>query len=389
MTSHITSGHTRARFISAAIIAVGLAAGSMLTASVATAAPAPGVPEVTAGLDYVALGDSYSAGLGLAPATGLPVPQCGQSAVDFPHRLATAYGLSLTDVSCSGATTDDVSVTSQYAGVGPQITALSADTDIVTVTIGGNDLGFQQIAASCLAAGPDGPLVFANPPAQNCVSLYNAQVDLLAAKIATQVAPDLAITYAAIAAAAPNAEVFVVGYPGLFPDTIPEGGCFTDAFSTPNSFPFTTIDTAYLRSTEQKLDAAIQASAANAGFTYVPTFAGSAGHSACAAAGTPYINGVTLSETGAEAASLHPNPLGETFLTDSVSLAFDAAFPAVVPTVAPTTDPVASGPATIAPKPALANTGLDAGPLVGGLALALLLVGGGFAVRVRRTAASR
>lgn len=389
MTSHSTSRHTRARIISAAIITLGLAAGSMLTASVSTAAPAPGVPEVTAGLDYVALGDSYSAGLGLEPGTALPIPECGQSAVNFPHQLATAYGLSLTDVSCSGATTDDVSVTSQYAGVGPQIEALSADTDIVTITIGGNDLGFQEIAGSCIAAGPDGPLVFANPPAQNCASLYNAQVDLLAARIATQVAPDLAITYAAIAAAAPNATVFVVGYPGLFPDTIPEGGCFTDAFTTPNSFPFTTIDTAYLRATEQKLDAAIQASAANAGFTYVPTFAGSAGHSACASAGTPYINGVTLSES-AFASSLHPNTLGETFLTDSVGLALDAAFPAVVPTVTPTTDPVASGPAAVAPKPALANTGLDAGPLTGGLALALLLlVGGGFAVRARRTAASR
>jgi hypothetical protein len=396
MTSRTTSAPARARltaarFVGAAVVAGALVTGSVLTASVATAAPAPGVPAVTAGLDYVALGDSYSAGLGLTPTTGLPTPECGQSAVDFPHQVAAAYGLNLTDVSCSGAETGDITVDSQFGNIAPQIAALSADTDVVTLTIGGNDLGFSDIAQSCLAQTADGPLAF---PVQggvflpNCASGYVVQgVDSLALKISAQVAPSLATTYAAIAAAAPNAKIFVVGYPSLFPATIPAAGCFTSPTNTPNAFPFTTVDTAYLRSVEVKLDAAIQSAAQTAGFTYVPSFASSVGHDACVTDGSAYVNGVLLGDGGLQPGTLHPNALGATFLTDSVSTALDAAFPApiVVPSLPSLpTPPVASDPAAVTPKPVLANTGMDGGLLAGGLALAVLLLVGGAAVTVAR-----
>jgi lysophospholipase L1-like esterase len=403
MTSHSFARSVRARSITARFtiavtIAGALVAGSVLTASTATAAPAPGVPEVTAGLEYVALGDSYSAGLGIAPPTGLPTPECAQSASNYPHQVAAAYGLELTDVTCSGADTADITTTSQYPASAPQVSALSADTDIVTITIGGNDLGFADVARSCLAQSASGPLLFPTNEGvflPNCAAAYTAQGDSLAARLAVEVAPALATTYAQIAAAAPNAEVFVVGYPRIFPGTLPEGGCYTSPFSTANSYPFTDVDTAYLHSVEVKLDAAIQAAAAAAGFTYVPTFSTAGENSACAPVGTAYVNGVILSEAGA-LSSLHPNTLGVTFLTDSVSLAIDAAFPAVVVPVVPTvptaptapTVPVASGPAAAAPKPMLANTGTDGGLLAGGLALAVLLfAGGGFVVASRRKTA--
>lgn len=398
MTSQTTAGHSRARFTAARMIGsvavVGaLITGSLLTASTASAAPAPGVPEVTAGLDYVALGDSYSAGLGLAPSTGLPTPECGQSAVNYPHQVAAAYGLDLTDVSCSGATTADITTDSQFGNITPQIAALSADTDVVTLTIGGNDLGFTDIIQSCLAQTADGPLLFPtleNVFLPNCASAYTAQGDSLAGLIAGPVSSSLAETYAAIAAAAPNAEVFVVGYPSLFPATIPEGGCFTP-LAPGTSFPFTTVDTAYLHSVEIKLDAAIQNAAANAGFTYVPTFAPSVNNSACVTDGTAYINGVRLGAEGFDPATLHPTTLGVTFLTDSVSLAIDAAFPAVVVPVIPAQPvvPAASGPAAAAAAPAaLAATGVDGSLLAGGAALAaLLLAGGAFLFMARRRTA--
>ncbi|KQM60854.1 SGNH/GDSL hydrolase family protein [Agreia sp. Leaf210] len=397
MTSHTTATRSRARFftarfIGAAVVAGALVTGSVLTASVASAAPAPGVPEVTAGLDYVALGDSYSAGLGLTPSTGLPTPECGQSAVNFPHQVATAYGLNLTDVTCSGAETGDITVDSQFGNISPQIAALSADTDVVTLTIGGNDLGFTDVIQTCLAQTADGPLLF---PTQdgvflpNCNAGYAADgVDRLALKISAQVAPSLASTYAAIAAAAPNAKVFVVGYPSIFPATIPAAGCFTTLGSAPNTFPFTTVDTAYLHSVEVKLDAAIQSATQTAGFTYVPSFASSFGHDACVTDGTAYVNGVLLGDGGLQPGTLHPNTLGATFLTDSVSTALDAAFPAPIVVPTPPTPPVASGPAAVTPKPALANTGLDGGLVSGGLALAVLLLVGGAAVTVARRKAA-
>lgn len=398
MTSHTTAGHTRARFTAArfvgSVAVVGaLITGSLLSASTASAAPAPGVPEVTAGLDYVALGDSYSAGLGLTPLTGQPTPECGQSSVNYPHQVAAAYGLDLTDVSCSGAETGDITTDSQFGNITPQIAALSADTDIVTLTIGGNDLGFTDIIQSCLAQTADGPLLF--PTQQgvflpNCASAYTAQGDSLAGLIAGPISSSLAATYAAIAAAAPNAEVFVVGYPSLFPATIPEGGCFTQ-LAPGSSFPFTTVDTAYLHSVEVTLDAAIQNAAANAGFTYVPTFAPSVNNSACVTDGTAYINGVRIGADGFDPATLHPTTLGVTFLTDSVSTAIDAAFPAVVVPVIPAqpTAPVASGPAAVAAAPAaLAATGIDGGLLASGAALAImLLAGGGFVLLSRRRSA--
>jgi lysophospholipase L1-like esterase len=397
MTSPSAADHTRARFtaarfIGAAAVIGALVTGSMLTASAASAAPAQGVPEVTAGLDYVALGDSYSAGLGLAPATGLPTPECGQSAVNYPHQLAAAYGLELTDVTCSGAVANDITTTAQYPNAGPQIGALSADTDIVTLTVGGNDLGFSDIVSTCLAQSANGPLLFPTPQGvvlPNCAAGYTAQGDALAARVAGPVAAALATTYAQIAAAAPNAQVFVVGYPSLFPAVVPEAGCFSALGSAASTFPFTTVDTAYLHSIEVKLDAAIQAAAQNAGFTYVPALAASVDHSACVTDGTAYVNGVRLLGESFDPATLHPTTLGVTFLTDQVSAAIDAAFPAVAPVVptAPTA-PVASGPAAGAPKPALASTGIEGGLVAGGTALAvLLLAAGGFVAVARRRSA--
>jgi lysophospholipase L1-like esterase len=384
-----TTRFAAAATIGAALVGSSILCGSILagsTASAATAMPAPGVPEVTAGLEYVALGDSYSAGLGLAPPTGLPTPACGQSSVDFPHQLAAAYGLALTDVSCSGAATADITTTAQFADAPPQITALTADTDMVTITIGGNDLGFAPVAASCVAVDADGPLL-QDPSSLDCATGYTTPVDILAARISAEIAPSLASTYAQIAAAAPDADVFVVGYPSIFPGTLPEGGCFTSPASGSNSFPFTSADVVYLHSVEQKLDAAIQAAAHAAGFTYVPTFSAAGDNSACAPNGTAYVNGVTVTSAGADPSSLHPNALGVTFLTDSVSRAIDAAFPAVAPT-APTgpTRPGASEPADqgSAPGHPLAGTGADSALLAGVLAVAVLLVAGGAYVAVRR-----
>lgn len=377
---------TRARSISSIAIVGALALGTLLAAPAATAAPAPGVPEQTKGLEYVALGDSYSAGLGIEPSTGLPAPECGQSQANYPHQLAAAYGLALTDLSCQGATTTDVVTGDPLSNNLPaQISGLSASTDIVTITIGGNDANFTGVTAACVALSANGPLA-SNQSVPNCkTAASQSGIDVLAANIAGPVTQKLTATFAAIAQAAPNAKIFVVGYPSLFPETLPEGGCFSQ-FGTPNAYPFTNVDVPYLHTLEVALDAAVQTTAASAGLSYVPTFASSFGHTPCAGAAA-YVNGITATEGGIFPGSLHPNAAGTTFLTDSVSLAIDAAFPAAV--VPPTTTPAAPAPSVAAPatKRALANTGVDGTLLASGLGLAmLLLAGGGVLLRRRATA---
>jgi len=201
------------------------------TALLACVAPLPALSEParaaaaaggdTAGLAYVALGDSYSSGYGLTQLTDRPVPGCAQSAEDCPHQVTSALGLALTDVACSGAVTANITTTAQATGDGtaaPQDSALSSSTRIVTLTIGGNDLGFADIAAYCAAASPDGPLL-THPLQRDCGTHYTAEgSDNLTARLDGTVAPAISATVAAIRGRAPHAAVFVIGYPAIAPD---------------------------------------------------------------------------------------------------------------------------------------------------------------------------
>ena len=85
-----------------------------------------------AGASYVSMGDSYTAGPGIAPPSPTAPADCAQSAANYPHLVATALNLSLTDVSCSGAKTENFTV-AQYGDQPPQFNALSASTEVVTI----------------------------------------------------------------------------------------------------------------------------------------------------------------------------------------------------------------------------------------------------------------
>ena len=93
---------------------------------------------------YVALGSSMAAGPGIRPrAKGAPF-FAGRSARNYPHLVAERLGLELVDVTYSGATTAHVLVDSQ-PGASPQIEALDGTEDLVTITIGGNDVGYVPL----------------------------------------------------------------------------------------------------------------------------------------------------------------------------------------------------------------------------------------------------
>ena len=99
---------------------------------------------------YVALGDSYTAGLGVPEQTGATAG-CGQSTSSYPYLVARSLRLDLTDMSCSSATIADLTA-AQPTGQGTnpaQLSALSSGTALVTVSIGGNDIGLIDIVTKC------------------------------------------------------------------------------------------------------------------------------------------------------------------------------------------------------------------------------------------------
>ena len=119
---------------------VALALG--LAAQVVHCAPGPA--------QYVALGSSYAAGPGITPTVAASPEGCARSAENYAHVLARARGFALVDVSCSGATTHDVLAAGQF-DLPAQLDAVTPQTQLVTVTIGGNDVFYMAnlIGLSC------------------------------------------------------------------------------------------------------------------------------------------------------------------------------------------------------------------------------------------------
>ena len=102
-----------------------------------------------AGAKYVSMGSSFAAGPGITTPADNPNTRCNRSNDNYAHQLARRHNLALTDVSCGGATT--AHLLGPWNELPPQLDAVTADTRLVTVTIGGNDLGYLGglSAASC------------------------------------------------------------------------------------------------------------------------------------------------------------------------------------------------------------------------------------------------
>jgi lysophospholipase L1-like esterase len=254
------------------------------------------------GASYVALGDSYTAGPFIPDQTGSPVG-CLRSSNDYPADVATTIGASsYTNVSCSGATTADMTQP-QSVTLGtnpPQFGALSASTTVVTVGIGGNDIGFYNIVKTCAEES------LTNPFGSPCKSHYTAGGTDQLARAILNLAPKIGSVLRGIHALAPNAQVFLVGYPVIVPNS--GNGCWP---LVPISFG----DVPYLRGVELELNAMLAREAAANGAVFVNTYADSIGHDACQAPGTKWVEGLIPTSP---AAPFHPNQLGEEHVADQV-----------------------------------------------------------------------
>jgi lysophospholipase L1-like esterase len=257
----------------------------------------PAQAQADAALHYVALGDSYSAGSGVLPLDLSAPLECARSSVNYPHDLAAQYGLDLSDATCGGAQTKDFAG-SQYPGVAPQLDALDTSTDLVTMTIGGNDS--NTFVNAILACGSAGVVTFGF--GHPCQSIYGSSFD---DTIDSTTYPAIRAALAAVKAKAPNARVAILGYPWIVPaQAVP--GCFA-------KMPIASGDIPYLRDLQTHLNSAVQRAAADTGATYVDMSTVSDGHDACQPVGTRWIEPVLW---GTNYVPVHPNATGEAAMAD-------------------------------------------------------------------------
>jgi len=284
------------------------AAGATLAAGNPAATRTPATAGVLSG-SYVALGDSYAAGLDIPDPTGATAG-CGQSSGSYPFLVARSLRLQLTDMSCSSATIPSLTAAEATGdGTNPaQLSALSAGTALVTLGIGGNDVGWVKIITRCTEMDLI-PVLMRGDSASGlapCQDYYTSGgTDLIQQRIQA-VAGQLAETLTQIRHRAPRARVYVVGYPDLFPAA---GGACRDTLG------ITAGDIAFLNNEELRLNGVLRQVAQAAGDGYVDTYTPSEGHDACASPASRWIEPLIVD---APAAPLHPNAAGEQGLADAI-----------------------------------------------------------------------
>jgi lysophospholipase L1-like esterase len=262
------------------MITRGRALLAVFISMLALAAPA-------AAKDYVALGDSYAAG----PLIPLQIPPfgCLKSNNNYAHLTARRLGLRLTDPSCSGAETEDMENPQGVSPDGPnppQFNSLTKKTGVVTIQIGGNDIGFSSIARDCTSTSPEGT------PCQDRY-VHDGRDEISERIQAT--APLVAAVLQGIHARSPKARVLLVNYAAILPDSGP--GCWPQ-------MPITEGDVPYVRAKQKELNAMLAAQAAANTAEVIDWYTASIGRDACQ---PPLIRWVEPAVPGNAAAPLHPN----------------------------------------------------------------------------------
>lgn len=281
------------RRLVAACAALVLVTGLTTTNAANAVSEAAATPRFT---KYVALGDSYTSAP-FVPLADLLSLGCARSYSNYPKMLAAALRVQrFTDVSCGGADTTNMTQPQRTAlgTAAPQFDALTPDTDLVTLGIGGNDFGvFGDIIGTCPG------LRASDPTGAPCKEHFTVNgVDTLREKI-KQTQTRIAIVVQGIRARSPEAEILLIGYPKIAPE---HGTC-------PAILPFADGDYAYLYSIEEALNAAVASAAAAGGATYVDTFTPSTGHDACAPDGQAWIQGKDINLL--RALNYHPRYEGQ------------------------------------------------------------------------------
>jgi lysophospholipase L1-like esterase len=275
-----------------------LAAMAALTVGACSTPPGRGdKAELTAGSHYVAMGSSFASGPGLQPAsdTDAAARRCTRSSQNYAQQLASRLQLELTDVSCSGAKTSHV--LGPWNELPPQVDALRADTRLVTLTIGGNDVGYigGLASASCNALGLAAQLA-GRPCSANVAPTEAAYVQTAAAMRAI---------VAEIQRRAPRARVVLVDYTRV----LPAHGCC-------ELTPLSDADADIGRAVAARLERITADVAHDTGAELLSAAQLSRGHDACSA--EAWSDGYAKTTAGSARANYHPNLAGMTAIASAL-----------------------------------------------------------------------
>ena len=244
------------------------ALGGVVTLLLVPALLAP--PAQAAAPSYVALGDSYSSGVGTRSYLD-DGTSCQRSAYAYPSLVAAARGYALNLRACSGARIPDVTTS--------QLGALSSTTSYVTISVGGNDAGFADVLTECALPG--------------WMSSCNSAIDGAQAYIDDKLPAALSTLYAAIRSRATKARVVVVGYPRIFMGE----DCNAATWFSP-------AEETRLNATADLLNSKLSSAAAARGFAFANPTRRFTGHAVCDS--TEWINGLSNPITE----SYHPDRAG-------------------------------------------------------------------------------
>jgi hypothetical protein len=252
---------------------IAIRVSSLVLAPVCTyagAATAQGVPQSVA-RGYVALGDSYSAGVGAGDYLGSS-HGCQRSSQSYPALWAAAHKTSsFSFTACNGAHATDV--------MSDQLGPLSTRTGLVSITVGGSDSGFAHVMTTCVLRGTRA-CVTANAEARTYMD--------------TTLPGDLDRLYTAIRRKAPAAHVVVLGYPHLYKL---KGICAAGLTDTARSAINNSVD---------RLNTVIAKRVADHGFTFADVRSAFSRHEICSV--SPWLRSVDLL---APTQSYHPTALGQ------------------------------------------------------------------------------
>jgi lysophospholipase L1-like esterase len=251
----------RSRFVT---LIVSLSAA--ITASVAFA-----VPAYAAGARYVALGDSYASGLGADSYTA-ESGSCKRSTNAYPAVWAANNApTSYLSAACSGADTTSV--------LNSQLSALNSSTTLVSLTVGGNDVGFSSIMTTCVLYGTT-----------ECVAAVQAAEN----KAQTELPGKLDTLYNAIRSRTPSARVVVVDYPEFY------------QLGTTFCVGLSETSRAKINEGINLLDGVIKSAASRHGFVFADVRSIFVGHQLCS--GAKWLHALNYAELSV---SYHPFASGQ------------------------------------------------------------------------------
>ncbi|GAA3153142.1 SGNH/GDSL hydrolase family protein [Rhodococcus baikonurensis] len=228
-------------------------------------------------------------------------PGCLRSLDNYPSVVAQRLGAQLTDVTCSSARSANVTDTAQptFSGqVPPQATALGPDTDLVTITVGANDISLFPTVLSCVNPLPE-------PTGTSCRDKFTAGGVDQQRNMIENASAGWGSMIESVRDRAPSARIVVIGY-GTY---IATGGC-------PGTQPFWPRDADYLQSVIDYGNTVMAATAARHDVEYIDISEATAGHDICTDPATAFYTGIVPTQP---AVPLHPTAAGMQAIGNAVA----------------------------------------------------------------------